>query len=140
MSLDAELGSQPGLPGKVLGLVAGAYAGLSSVFHVITDLIDFQLADGHFQFFDIDHGTCKYIFPQQVRRGLGLAMHRGWAQLMPDRCRDLVQHTNQPRPCAAETTDKDNEEVHAAFGDKFGGYLDSALFRVGLGLVVFSKL
>ena len=48
-SLDAELGSQPGSPGpveselntynpgKVLGLVAGAYAELSSASHVIID-------------------------------------------------------------------------------------------------------
>ena len=67
-SLDAELGSQPGLPGpaeselntynsgNVLGLVAGAYAELSSAFHAIIDLIASQLADEHLQFFDIDHG------------------------------------------------------------------------------------
>ena len=33
--------------GKALGLFAGAYAGLSSAFHVITDLVASQLADGH---------------------------------------------------------------------------------------------
>ena len=69
-SLDAELGSQPGSPGpfeselntcnsgKVLGLVAGAYAELSRVFHVITNPIASQLADEHLQFFDIGHGIC----------------------------------------------------------------------------------
>ena len=88
-SLDAELDSQPGSPGpaeselstynsgKVLGLVAGAYAELSSTLCVITDLIAFQLADGHPKFLDIDHGTCKSIFLLQVRRSLGLALHRG---------------------------------------------------------------
>ena len=88
-SLDAELGSQPGSPGpveselnnynsgNVLGLVAGTYAELSSAFHVIIDLIASQLAEGHLQFFDIDHWMCKSIFLQQVRRSLGLALHHG---------------------------------------------------------------
>ena len=58
---------------------------------------------------------CKSVFLQQVRRGLGLALHRGWAKLMPDRCRDLVQHPNQPRPTAAEATDGDGEEAHATY-------------------------
>ena len=101
-SLDAELDSQPGLPGpaeselntynsgKVLGLVAGAYAELPSAFHVITDLIASHLADGHLQFVDIDFGTCKSIFLQQVRKSLGLVLQRGWAKLMLDRYRDLV--------------------------------------------------
>ena len=126
-SLDAELGSQPGLPGpveselntynsgNVLGLVAGAYAELSSAFHAIIDLIASQLADEHLQFFDIDHGMCKSIFLQQVRRSLGLALHRGWAKLMLDRCRDLVQHPNQPRSMVSEATDEDDEEAHAFY-------------------------
>ena len=44
-----------------------------------------QLADEHLQFFDINLATCKSIFLQQVRRGLGLALHCGWAKLMLDR-------------------------------------------------------
>ena len=55
-----------------MGLVAGAYAKLSSA--LITDLIASQLADEHPQLFDIDHGTCKSIFLKQVRRSLGLAL------------------------------------------------------------------
>ena len=123
--LDAELDSQPGSPGpveselkaynsgKVLGLVTGAYAELSSAFHVIADLIASQIADGHLQFFDIDHGMCKSIFLQRDRKRLGLALHRGWVKLVHDRCRDLVQHPNEPRPMAAEATDEDDEEAHA---------------------------
>ena len=80
--------------GKVLGPVAGAYAELSGAFHVMIDLVASQLADKHLQFFDIDHGIFKAIFLQQVRRSLGLALHRGWAKLMLDRYRDLVQHPN----------------------------------------------
>ena len=87
-SVESELNTYN--PGKVLGLVVGACAELSSAFHVIIDLIASQLAGGHPLFFDIDHGTCKSIFLQQIRRSLGLALHRGWAKLMLDRCRHLI--------------------------------------------------
>ena len=52
---------------------------------------------------------------QQARRGLGLELHRGWAKPMLDRCRDLFQHPNQPRPMAAEETDEYGEEAHAFY-------------------------
>jgi len=58
---------------------------------------------------------CKSIFLQQVRRGLELALHRGWAKLMLDRCRDLVKHPSQPRPMATEATDEDDEEARAFY-------------------------
>ena len=97
-----------------MGLVTGAYGKPPSEFHGVIDPIASQLADEHPQFFDIGHGTCKSIFLQQARRNLGLALHRGWAKLMPDRCRDLVQHPNQPRPAAAEATGEDNEDSHTS--------------------------
>ena len=84
-----------------MSLVAGAYAELFGAFHVTTDLIASQLADEHLHFFDIGHGTCKSVFLQQVRRSLGLVLHRGWAKLMLDRCRDLVKHPNIPCSTAA---------------------------------------
>ena len=34
---------------------------------------------------------------------------------MLGRCRDLVEHPNQPRPVAAEATDKDHEEAYAFY-------------------------
>ena len=34
---------------------------------------------------------------------------------MLGRYRDLVQHSNQPRPTAAEATDEDYEEAHAFY-------------------------
>ena len=78
-SLAAELGPQTGSPGpveselkacnsgKVVGLVAGAFAELLSAFHVIIDLVASQFADAHLLPFDIDYGTCRSIFHQQVR-------------------------------------------------------------------------
>ena len=34
---------------------------------------------------------------------------------MPDRCRDHVQHPNQPRPTAAEAAVENDEEAHAFY-------------------------
>ena len=39
----------------------------------------------------------KQMFTQQIRRSIGLAVHRGWAKLLLDRCRDLAQGPRQPR-------------------------------------------
>ena len=41
--------------------------GTKKLYHAITDLVASQLTDGHLQFFDIDHGTCKFISLQQDR-------------------------------------------------------------------------
>ena len=101
--------------GEVLGLVAGAYAELPRAIHVITDLIASQLADEHLQFFDIDHRMCKCSFLQQVRMGPGTRTAPRVSKLLLDRCRDLVQHPNQPRPMAAEATDEDDEKTHAFY-------------------------
>ena len=98
-----------------MGFVGGAYEELASALHVITSSIASELADGRLQFIDIDLGTCKTTLLQQARRRLGLALHRGWAKLMLDRCRDLVQHPNQPRPTAAKATDEDDVEAHAFY-------------------------
>ena len=36
---------------------------------------------------------------------------------MLGRCRDLIQHPNQPRPTAAEAADQDDEEANAFYHD-----------------------
>ena len=95
--------------------VAGACAELPRPLNVIIDLNASQLADERLQFFDTDHGPSKSIFLQQVRRGLGLALHRGWSKLMLDRCQDLVQQPNQPHPTEALGTDEDDEEARAFY-------------------------
>ena len=35
--------------------------------------------------------TAKAMYTQRIRRSLGLAAHLGWARLLSDRLRDLVQ-------------------------------------------------
>ena len=55
----------------------------------------------------------QFHFPPAGPEELGLALHRGWANLMLNRFRDHVHYPNQPRPTAAEATNKDDEEAHA---------------------------
>ena len=38
-----------------------------------------------------------------------------WAKLMLDRCRDLVEHPNQPHPMPTEATDEDDKEARACY-------------------------
>ena len=95
--------------GKVLGLVAGAFAELSSAFHVVIDLIACQLADGHLQFFDIGHWTCKSIFLQQVRHPAS-RVGQTHARPLPG-----PHSAPQPRPTAAETIDEDDKETHTFY-------------------------
>ena len=41
---------------------------------------------------------------------------------MLGRCRDLVQHPNEPRSMAAEAADEDDEEAHACYHTHPPGY------------------
>ena len=90
--------------GKYLGLFAGAYTEVPSALHVITDLNTSQLADGHLQFFDIDHRMCKSISLRQVRRCLGLTVHHG-----PNSCSTAMPG---PRPASKPTPS------HSGRGDR----------------------
>jgi hypothetical protein len=101
--------------GNVAGLVTGAYGEMSGAVHDLADLIATELAADHLQFFDIDPKACKSMFLQQVRRSWGLAAHRGWAKLLLDRTRDLVEHPNQPRD--TRTTNRDAAEAYMQHHD-----------------------
>ena len=54
------------------------------------------------------------MFTQQIRRSVVLAVHRGWAKLLLDRCRTSVQDPRQPRTHTRET-DEDDAEAHECF-------------------------
>ena len=56
----------------------------------------------------------KQMFTQQNRRSIGLAVHRGWAKLLLDRCRDLFQDPRQPRTHTRET-DEGDVDAHEYF-------------------------
>ena len=84
---------------------------MSRAVRDMADLIASGLTAEQLLFFDTDPGIFKFIFPQQTRRGLRPALQRGWTGSMLDRCRDLIQHTNQPRPTAAGAIGADDEEA-----------------------------
>ena len=79
----------------------------------IADLIASGLGAEQLQFYEIDPGMLMSIFLQQVRLSSGLVL-----QPVLDRFRDLVQHPNQPRPTAADTTGADGEEARAFYHHK----------------------
>ena len=64
--------------------------------------------------FDSATDECKQMFTQRIRRSIGLAVHRGWAKLLLDRCRDLFQDPRQPRTHTREA-DEDDAEAHEYF-------------------------
>jgi hypothetical protein len=59
--------------------------------YAITDLISSALANGHYSFFADKPSEAKSMFTQRLYRSLGLAAHPGWARLLVDRYRDLVE-------------------------------------------------
>ena len=84
-------------PGRVSGLVVGTFGEVSIQVRDLADLVACELNAEHIAFFDDAMNESKQMFTQRIRRSIGLAIHRGWAKLLLDRCRDLVQDPRQPR-------------------------------------------
>ena len=59
--------------------------------YAITDLVASVLAAEHCSFYSEAPSDAKALFTQQLYRSLGLTAHLGWARLLVDRHRDLVQ-------------------------------------------------
>ena len=102
--LDLEQGTAPGntgpfekelneygQKGRVIAPVVGAFAEMSPDTYAIADLISSVLADEHCSFFADKPSEAKSMFTQRLYRSLGLAAHLGWARLLVDRYRDLVE-------------------------------------------------
>ena len=71
--------------------VVGAFAEMSPDTYAIADLISSVLANEHCSFFTDKPSEAKGMFTQRLYRSLGLAAHLGWARLLVDRYRDLVE-------------------------------------------------
>ena len=97
--------------GRLSGLAVGAFGEVSSHIRDLADVVACELSAKYLAFFDIAKKESKGIFTQRIRRSLGLAVHRGWAKLLLDRCHDLVEDPRQPRRRAHET-DEDDAEAH----------------------------
>ena len=65
--------------------------------------------------FDIAKDESKAMFTQRTRRSIGLAVHRGWAKLLLDRGRCLVEDPQQPRSHTRETGEVDAAEANGHF-------------------------
>jgi hypothetical protein len=59
--------------------------------YAIADLISSVLVNEHSSFFADKPSEAKGMFTQRLHRSLGLAAHLGWARLLVDRYRDLVE-------------------------------------------------
>jgi hypothetical protein len=75
----------------VIAPVVGAFAEMSPDTYAIADLISSVLANEHCSFFTDKPSEAKSMFTQRLYRSLGLAAHLGWARLLVDRYRDLVE-------------------------------------------------
>ena len=80
----------------------------------LADLVACEFNAEHLALFDGAMNESKQMFTQQIRRSVGLAVHRGWAKLLLDRYRDLVQDSRQPRAYTREA-DEDAAEAHGHF-------------------------
>ena len=79
----------------------------------LADLVACELNAEHLALFDDAMNESKQMFTL-IRRSIALAVNRGWAKLLLDRCRYLVQDPRQPRTQTRET-DEDDAEAHRYF-------------------------
>ena len=69
----------------------------------LADLVACELNAEQPDLFDGAMNENKQMFTQRIRRSIELIVHRGWAKLLLDRCRDLAQDPRQPRTHTRET-------------------------------------
>ena len=110
--LDAEQGLAPGAGpftteldqygqnGRVIAPVVGAFAEMSPDTYMIADLVASVLAEEHCSYYCEPPSDAKAMYTNRLYRSLGLAAHLGWARLLVDRYRDLVE---QPLPARQKT-------------------------------------
>ena len=102
----AEMRTYGSPPGRVLAPVVGAFAEMSSDMYALADVISAAMTADHLQFFNAPAKQTRGMFRERLLRDWGHAAHLGWARLLHDRRRDLIDR----RP----STDLDGEdEFHA---------------------------
>ena len=79
-----------GQSGRVLAPVVGAFAEVSTDTYALVDLISSALADDHCSYYTESPSEAKAVFTQRLYNSFGLSAHLGWARLLIDRYRDLV--------------------------------------------------
>ena len=81
-----------GLNGKVVVPVVGAFAEMSTDVHSSADFIALVQAEKYCSFYNESLADAKGMLMQRLYRTLGLTAHLGWARLLLDRSRDLVDY------------------------------------------------
>ena len=69
----------------------------------LADLVAYELNAEHLALFDGAMNESTQMFTWQIRRSIGLVVHRGWAKLHLDRCGVLAQDPRQPCTHSRET-------------------------------------
>ena len=70
--------------------VVGAFGEVLVQVRDLADLVACELKAKHLVLFEGVINESRQMFTQQSRRSIGLAVHRGWAELLLVRCRDLL--------------------------------------------------
>ena len=104
--LMAEMRTYGSPPGRVLAPVVGAFAEMSSDMYALADVIAATMTADHLQFFNASAKQTRGMFRERVLRDWGHAAHLGWARLLHDRRRDLIDR----RP---STSQDEENEFHA---------------------------
>ena len=81
-------------PGQVLAPVVGAFGEMSSDMYGLADVIAAAMTEDHLQFLKGSAKEIRSMFCQRVQRDWGHAAHLGWARLLHDRRRDLIERNS----------------------------------------------
>jgi hypothetical protein len=102
-----------GLNGKVVVPVVGAFAEMSTDVHSIADFIALVQAEKYCSFYNESLADAKGMLMQRLYRTLGLTAHLGWARLLLDRSRDLVDYPNATsNKTRKNNRDPDEDDAH----------------------------
>ena len=72
-------------------LCLGASGVVSTQVRDLAVFVDYELSAEHPALFDIAKNESKTTFTQRALRSIRLAVHRGWAELLPGRYFDLAE-------------------------------------------------
>ena len=89
--MTAEMKTYGSPPGQVLAPVVGAFGEMSSDMYGLADVIAAAMTEDHLQFLKGSAKEIRGMFRQRVLRDWGHAAHLGWARLLHDRRRDLIE-------------------------------------------------
>ena len=112
---------------RVLFPVVGAFAEMSSDVNALADAITSALAANQIQFFSTSAVEAGAMCKQRTWTAWGHAAHRGWAHLLLDRRKGLIDHGPRATCSARGKFDDEGEQRH---GDHHHHYPGQFRIRV----------